>query len=124
MDLDFSGRCGRQHVPHAAVQGSGPPDSAGSFGAARPARGDGGKSKRAGARLARGAEKVTGTRFRRLLDQLTRLRGVRGALLVAGEDGLIVAEAVMEGIKGNAIAALTGSLARRMRRAADAAGVG
>jgi predicted regulator of Ras-like GTPase activity (Roadblock/LC7/MglB family) len=67
---------------------------------------------------------VTGTRFRRLLDQLTRLRGVRGALLVAGEDGLVVAESVMEGVKGNAVAALTGSLARRMRRAADAAGVG
>ena len=67
---------------------------------------------------------MTGIRFRRLLDHLTRVRGVRGALLVAGEDGLVVAEAVMEGVRGNAVAALTGSLARRMRRAADAAGVG
>jgi predicted regulator of Ras-like GTPase activity (Roadblock/LC7/MglB family) len=67
---------------------------------------------------------VTGIRFRRLLDQVTRVRGVRGALLVAGEDGLVVAEAVMEGVRANAVAALTGSLARRMRRAADAAGVG
>ena len=67
---------------------------------------------------------MTGVRFRRLLDQVTRVRGVRGALLVAGEDGLVVAEAVMEGVRANALAALTGSLARRMRRSADAAGVG
>ena len=45
-------------------------------------------------------------------------------MLVAGEDGLIVAEAVMEGVRANAVAALTGSLARRIRRSADAAGVG
>jgi predicted regulator of Ras-like GTPase activity (Roadblock/LC7/MglB family) len=67
---------------------------------------------------------MTGTRFRRLLDQVTRVRGVRGALLVAGEDGLVVAEAVMEGVRANALAALTGSLTRRIRRTADAAGVG
>ena len=67
---------------------------------------------------------MTGTRYRRLLDHLTRVRGVRGALLVAGEDGLIVAEAVMEGVRANAVAALTGSLSRRMKRTADAAGIG
>ena len=67
---------------------------------------------------------MTGIRFRRLLDQVTHVRGVRGALLVAGEDGLVVAEAVMEGVRANAVAALTGSLARRLRRTADAAGVG
>lgn len=67
---------------------------------------------------------MTGIRFRRLLDHLTRVRGVRGALLVAGEDGLVVAEAAMEGIRANAVAALSGSLVRRMRRTADAAGVG
>jgi predicted regulator of Ras-like GTPase activity (Roadblock/LC7/MglB family) len=49
---------------------------------------------------------------------------VRGALLIAGEDGLVVAEAVMEGVRANAVAALSGSLARRVRRTADAAGVG
>jgi predicted regulator of Ras-like GTPase activity (Roadblock/LC7/MglB family) len=67
---------------------------------------------------------MTGIRFRRLLDQVTHVRGVRGALLVAGEDGLVVAEAVMEGVRANAVAALTGSLARRIRRTADAAGAG
>ena len=67
---------------------------------------------------------MTGIRFRRLLDQVTRVRGVRGALLVAGEDGLVVAEAVMENVRTNAVAALVGSLVRRMRRTADAAGIG
>ena len=67
---------------------------------------------------------MTGTRFRRLLDHLTRIGGVRGALLVAGEDGIIVAEAVMEGVRANAVAALTGSLVRRMKRTADGAGIG
>lgn len=63
-------------------------------------------------------------KFQRVLDHITKVRGVRGALLVAGEDGLVVAESVMEGVRSNAVAALTGMLARRMRRAADAAGVG
>ena len=67
---------------------------------------------------------MTGVRFRRLLDHVTRVRGVRGALLVAGEDGLVVAEAVREGVRANAVAALTGSLSRRMRRTADATGIG
>ena len=62
--------------------------------------------------------------FQRVLDQITKVGGVRGALLVAGEDGLVVAESVMEGVRSNAVAALTGILARRMRRAADAAEVG
>jgi predicted regulator of Ras-like GTPase activity (Roadblock/LC7/MglB family) len=63
-------------------------------------------------------------RYGRLLDQITRVRGVRGALLVAGEDGIVVAESLLEGIRGNAVAALMGSLARRIRRAADSIGVG
>lgn len=64
------------------------------------------------------------TAYGRVLDQITKIRGVRGALFVAGEDGLVVADAVIEGIKPNAVAALVGSLARRVRRAADSAGVG
>jgi predicted regulator of Ras-like GTPase activity (Roadblock/LC7/MglB family) len=58
------------------------------------------------------------------LDLVTRVRGVRGAMLVAGDDGLVVAEQLMEGIKGAAVAALAASLASRLRRAMDAAGVG
>lgn len=64
------------------------------------------------------------TPYGRVLDQITKLRGVRGALFVAGEDGLVVADSVMEGVKPNAVAALMGSLVRRVRRAADSAGVG
>jgi predicted regulator of Ras-like GTPase activity (Roadblock/LC7/MglB family) len=58
------------------------------------------------------------------LDLITRVRGVRGAMLVSAEDGLIVAEQLMEGIKGTAVAALAASLAGRLRRAMEAAGTG
>jgi predicted regulator of Ras-like GTPase activity (Roadblock/LC7/MglB family) len=58
------------------------------------------------------------------LDMITRVRGVRGAMLVSAEDGLIVAEQLMEGIKGAAVAALAASLAGRLRRAMEAAGTG
>ena len=58
------------------------------------------------------------------LDLVTRVRGVRGAMLVSAEDGLVVAEQLMEGIKGGAVAALAASLAGRLRRAMEAAGTG
>jgi predicted regulator of Ras-like GTPase activity (Roadblock/LC7/MglB family) len=58
------------------------------------------------------------------LDLITRVRGVRGAMLVSADDGLIVAEQLMEGIKGTAVAALAASLAGRLRRAMEAGGVG
>jgi len=58
------------------------------------------------------------------LDLITRVRGVRGAMLVSGDDGIVVAEQLMEGIKGAAVAALASSLAARLRRAMEAAGVG
>src|SRR5207244_2689630 len=50
--------------------------------------------------------------------------GVRGAMLVSAEDGIVVAEQLMEGIKGTAVAALAASLSTRLRRAMEAAGVG
>ncbi len=58
------------------------------------------------------------------LDMITRVRGVRGAMLVSADDGLVVAEQLMEGIKGSAVAALAASLAGKLRRAMDAAGTG
>lgn len=58
------------------------------------------------------------------LDLITRVRGVRGAMLVSADDGLVVAEQLMEGIKGVAVAALAASLAGRLRRAMEAAGTG
>jgi predicted regulator of Ras-like GTPase activity (Roadblock/LC7/MglB family) len=64
------------------------------------------------------------TAYSQALDRITRVRGVRGAMLVAGDDGLVIAEQLMEGIKGPAVAALASSLGTRLRRAMGAAGVG
>ena len=43
--------------------------------------------------------------YGKALDFITRVRGVRGAMLVSAEDGIVVAEQLMEGIKGPAVAA-------------------
>ena len=63
-------------------------------------------------------------RYAAALDAITRVRGVRGAMLVAADDGLVVAETLMEGVRGNAVAALAASLASRLRRAAETAACG
>jgi predicted regulator of Ras-like GTPase activity (Roadblock/LC7/MglB family) len=49
-----------------------------------------------------------------LLSELIPLAGVRGALIVSGEDGVVVADALMENVDGRAVAALAASLAKRM----------
>jgi len=64
------------------------------------------------------------SRFRQALDNITHVRGVRGALLVTSEDGLVVADALMEGIRGDAVAALAASLTAKLTKAAESAGVG
>ena len=64
------------------------------------------------------------TGFGQALDTITRVRGVHGALLVAGDDGLIIAEALMEGVDGKAVAALASSLTKRMRRSMEACNAG
>ncbi len=53
---------------------------------------------------------------------LTRIPGVRGALIVSRDDGLVVADTLMEGINGAAVAALAASLAGRMRGVTAALG--
>lgn len=58
------------------------------------------------------------------LDRITRVGSVWGALLVAADDGLIVAESVMDGVRAAAVAALAASLARQAGLVARAAGVG
>ncbi|MFQ6044867.1 MAG: roadblock/LC7 domain-containing protein [Gemmatimonadales bacterium] len=63
-------------------------------------------------------------RFRQALDTVTRVRGVRGSMLVAGDDGLVIAEALMEGVRGNAVAALAASLYARLRRTSERTGAG
>ncbi len=56
-----------------------------------------------------------------LLDSLTRLRGIRGAMVVANDDGLVVAESLMGGVRGAALAAMAANLATRVQ---DLAGRG
>jgi predicted regulator of Ras-like GTPase activity (Roadblock/LC7/MglB family) len=57
------------------------------------------------------------------LDRITRVPGVRGALVVTATDGLVVAEQLMDGVDGQAAAALTGSLVGRLVRTAESAGM-
>lgn len=56
------------------------------------------------------------------LESVTRVRGVRGAMVVSAEEGLVVAESSMEGIDGAAVAALTAGVVARLGRATEAAG--
>ena len=51
--------------------------------------------------------------YRTVLDRLTQVSGVRGAMYVNAEDGVAIADALMPGVRGNALAALAASLARR-----------
>lgn len=56
------------------------------------------------------------------LERVTRVAGVRGALVASAGDGLVVAEQLMDGVDGRAAAALAGSLVSRLVRTAAAAG--
>jgi predicted regulator of Ras-like GTPase activity (Roadblock/LC7/MglB family) len=47
--------------------------------------------------------------------------GVRGSLLVASGDGLVVAEHVMDGVDSRAVAALAGSVVARLVRTTEQA---
>ena len=58
------------------------------------------------------------------LDRISRVRGVRGSMFVAADDGLVVAELLMEGVNGQAVAALAASLARKVGGASGATGGG
>jgi predicted regulator of Ras-like GTPase activity (Roadblock/LC7/MglB family) len=55
------------------------------------------------------------------LEGLTGISGVRGAMLANRDDGIVVAEAIMEDVESGALAALASSLARRLETAALAA---
>jgi predicted regulator of Ras-like GTPase activity (Roadblock/LC7/MglB family) len=50
-----------------------------------------------------------------LLDGLTRMRGMKGALLVSAEDGITVGGALQEEEQGPALAALAATLLARVR---------
>lgn len=62
--------------------------------------------------------------FDHLLGAATRVRGVLGAVVVDCDDGLVVAESIMEGVRAHAIAALAASLFGRLNLASGAAGKG
>ncbi len=59
-----------------------------------------------------------------LLDKVNRVPGVRGSMVVALEDGLIVEEDLMVGVQGAAVAALVASIFRRARRSLQGADFG
>ena len=58
------------------------------------------------------------------LRRVSAVRGIRGAMLVSVPDGLVIAESLMEGVDGRAVAALAASLAGRLGRATGSAGLG
>ena len=62
--------------------------------------------------------------FGELLERINRIPGVRGSMVVAAEDGLIVEEDLMVGVPGPAAAALVAALFRRARRSVEAASFG
>ncbi len=64
------------------------------------------------------------SRLERALDRISRVRGVRGSMWVAAEDGIPVAQLLMEGVPGKAVAALAASLARKVSGASAATGSG
>jgi uncharacterized protein len=64
------------------------------------------------------------TSFTRVLDALTRQRGVRASLVVSANDGIAVDSNLQIGQDGSRVAALAASLYRKARRSAQAAGLG
>ena len=62
------------------------------------------------------------TRERAVLDEVTRVPGVRSALVVSQDDGLVVAESAVEGQDTEAVAALAAALSRRLAGLSGAIG--
>jgi predicted regulator of Ras-like GTPase activity (Roadblock/LC7/MglB family) len=61
--------------------------------------------------------------YRAALERVSAIRGVQGSMLVSASDGLVVAELLMEDVDGRAVAALAASLAGRLRRTTESAGL-
>lgn len=64
------------------------------------------------------------SRFGSLLLNTNRVPGVRGSMVIAAEDGLVVEADLMIGVSGPAVAALAASLFRRSQRSLAAAELG
>ncbi len=60
----------------------------------------------------------------RALDRISRVRGMRGSMWVSADDGIPVAQLLMEGVPGKAVAALAASLVRKVSGTAGAVGAG
>jgi predicted regulator of Ras-like GTPase activity (Roadblock/LC7/MglB family) len=58
------------------------------------------------------------------VERMSRVSGVRGALIVEADAGLPVVAELSEGVNGTAVAALAASLFRRSAQAADTADFG
>ena len=61
--------------------------------------------------------------YREALERVSAIRGVQGAMLVSSEDGLVVADSLLDGVEGRAVAALAASLVGRLRRTTESAGL-
>lgn len=64
------------------------------------------------------------SQFSRVLDALTRQRGVRASLVVSANDGITIDSNLQIGQDGNRVAALAASLYRKARMSGMAAGMG
>jgi len=62
--------------------------------------------------------------FDDVLDRLSRVAGVRGAMLVDAQAGVPIVAEMAEGISGPAVAAMAASLVKRSAKAAGAAKFG
>lgn len=59
-------------------------------------------------------------RWEGMLREITGIIGVRGALIVSADDGLVVAESAMDGLETTDVAAFAASLISRAQRTAVA----
>lgn len=62
--------------------------------------------------------------FEDVLDRLSRVAGVRGAMIVDAQAGVPIIEEMAEGVAGGAVAAMAASLVKRSAKAAAAARFG
>ena len=62
--------------------------------------------------------------FDDVLDQLSRVAGVRGAMLVDAQAGVPIVAEMAEGVAGPAVAAMAASLVKRAQRATTSAKFG
>lgn len=62
--------------------------------------------------------------FEDVLDRLSRVAGVRGAMIVDAQAGVPIVEEMAEGVAGGAVAAMAASLVKRSAKAATAARFG